>query len=200
MRFNFRLIVAVGILAGIAEAWWSQEQEREAAPEAAGANANAPVLPARAREVKPRPATITAAAPAGITASAKVTQVLTSGAAPADQAQSLLTLFPSLPPATQIEAAHHISNLLPNESYSTWSGYLTNTAAAPEVRNVIYADLMQRPNGIKLPMLLELARAPATGRSPEALALLRHVLGADYGTDWLRWQQGIEARLKSQPD
>jgi hypothetical protein len=202
MRLNFKVLVAVGVIAGIAEAWWSYDPAEESATETAPAPTStaSPVLKARARAAQPRTTVAATAAPGVATWKTKITEVLASANPPGDQAQSLLALFPSLPPAEQFQTAHHISNLLPNDSYASWSTHLTNTAVAPEVRNVIYADLLQRPDAIKLPMLLVLARAPASGRAPEALALLRQALRADYGTDWTRWEQGIEARLKPQPD
>lgn len=202
MRFNFKALVAVGIAIGIAEAWWNYDTSKQLEPDAAPAPAAAPsrVIKARARETQLRPATTAASAPAVATWQSKVSEVLTSATPPADQARSLLTLFPSLPPAGQFEAAHHISNLLPNESYATWSAYLTNTAVSVEVRNVIYADALQRPESVRLPLLLELARTPASGRTSEALALLRQTLREDYGTDWQRWQQSIQARQNAPPN
>lgn len=202
MRFNFKALVAVGIAIGIAEAWWNYDTAKELSPDAppAPATAASPVLKARARETQPRPAATATVTPAVATWQSKVSQVLTSATPPGDQARSLLALFPNLPPAGQFEAAHHISNLLPNESYATWSGYLTNSAISTEVRNVIYADLLQRPEAVKLPLLLELARNPASGHATEALALLRQILREDCGADWQCWQSSILARQNAPPN
>jgi hypothetical protein len=111
-----------------------------------------------------------------------------------------MVLFPDLPPAGQYEAAHHISNLLPDEACPAWAAYLTNAAISVEARNAIYADLLHRPNAIKFPLLLGLARNPAALHSDNATRLLRATLQADYGADWNAWQSNLQAWLSRNPD
>jgi hypothetical protein len=62
----------------------------------------------------------------------------------------LLQLFPTLPEDGQIEAAEHLSNLLPDELYPELGQTLTNATASEEVLDVLMTDVLNRPNGIKL--------------------------------------------------
>ena len=200
MRFKFKWMVAIGLVLGVASIWWElsssrknswgddllpetdpkQVHAREATP-AVGVGANNTIAP-------------------GPTWQNGVSQVFNSRATTADQAKRLLVEFPNLPPAGQFEAAHHISNLLPDDAYGDWAGYLTNVAVSSEARNVIYADLMLRPNSVKLPLLLQLAQSPASPKSAEAAQALRSILREDFGADWPAWSQRIEAWLKANPD
>ncbi|MFO1515061.1 MAG: hypothetical protein U1F83_19500 [Verrucomicrobiota bacterium] len=200
MRFNFKWIVALGLLLGLADAWWehsSSKQDRSSADE----TLTTEPVKARARETTTA-STTSAATTAKPVANWQpgVSDVFGSGASTSEQAKSLLAQFPNLPPAGQFETAHHISNLLPDEAYGTWAGYLTNSAISPEARKVIYADLLHRPNSIKLPMLLQLARSPSAPNSTEAAQLLRATLREDHGSDWSTWSLRIQAWLKANPD
>lgn len=200
MRFNFKWIVAIGLLLGIADAWWEHSASKN---DLLGEDEplDAETVKVRARgSTKPPLTPVASAATAVANWQVGVSDVFGSGASTPEQAKSLLAQFPNLPPAGQYEAAHHISNLLPDDAYGTWAGYLTNSAVAPEARNVIYADLLHRPNSIKLPLLLQLARSPSSPKAAEAGQLLRATLREDYGSDWNTWQLQIQAWLKANPD
>ena len=118
----------------------------------------------------------------------------------ASKAQSLVALFPQLPPAAQPAAAHHIVNLLPDGAYASFATQLTNASAATAVRAVIYADLLHRPNALKLPWLLAMARSSGVGQATEAVALLQATLREDHGTNWDAWSERIGAWLQAHPD
>lgn len=200
MRLNFKWIVAIGLALGLADAWWEHSVSKrdrlgdDAAPDAE-------TVKVRARETaKPVAAAVTPAATPVANWRTGVSDVFGSGMSPTEQAKSLLAQFPNLPPAGQFETAHHISNLLPDEAYGTWAGYLTNSAISSEARKVIYADLLHRPNSIKLPMLLQLARSPAAPDSASAAQLLRATLREDHGSDWSTWSLRIQVWLKANPD
>jgi len=130
----------------------------------------------------------------------QVGEVLASSASSAAKAQALLTLFPQLPAAAQPAAAHHIVNLLPDTSYASFAGNLTNATAAVEVRAAIYADLLQRPNAIKLPWLLAMARSPGVSQAGEAARLLQATLREDHGANWNVWSERIQAWLEAHPE
>jgi hypothetical protein len=199
MRFNFKWIVAIGLLLAVANVWWERSSSRkdywgDDEPFDAGTKK------VHARESTPLVTRTTTATVPAPTWHGTVNQAITSGSSPSDQAKNLLAQFPNLPPAGQFEAAHHISNMLPNDSYGTWAGYLTNAAVSPETQKVIYADLLHRPNSIKLPLLLELARSPTCPQTTDAAQLLRAILREDHGSDWEAWSQRIQAWLKNNPD
>ena len=133
-------------------------------------------------------------------AAGRMSEVLVSSASSSSKAQSLVALFPQLPPAAQPAAAHHIVNLLPDGAYASFATQLTNANAAPAVRAVIYADLLHRPNALKLPWLLAMARSSGVGQATEAVALLQATLREDHGTNWDAWSERIGAWLQAHPD
>lgn len=116
------------------------------------------------------------------------------------KAKELLSVFPRFPEAGQVETAQHIANLLPDGEYASLATYFTNTATPVDVQDVIMADLLGRPNSVKLPVLLEAARNPQHAKATEAKDLLELYLEKDYGTDWDRWQKEVVAWLKANPD
>jgi len=51
------------------------------------------------------------------------------------------------------------------------------------VLDVLMADALNRPNGVKLPLLLEVAQNPDNAKAGEAKDLLELYLDGDYGSD-----------------
>lgn len=129
-----------------------------------------------------------------------IDEVLRGDGEPNDKAKRLLELFPQLPAEAQIEAATHIANLIADADYAPLGRHLVNTNTLPEVQDVILADLLGRPNALKLPWLLEVARTPAHEKAPEAKELLLLYLEKDYGDDWEAWQSNLAQWLKDNPD
>ncbi len=137
---------------------------------------------------------------AAASGSEHVSEVLTSTASSTAKAQALLAMFPQLSATAQTAAAHHIVNLLPDDSYPSFAPHLTNVNASAEVRAIIYADLLQRPNAIKLPWLLVIARSPEVSQAGEAALLLQATLREDHGTNWSVWSERVSAWLQANPD
>ena len=119
---------------------------------------------------------------------------------PNAKAKQLLELLPRFPEAGQVEAAQHIANLIADEDYAPFGAYFTNTNTSVEIQEIILADLLGRPNSIKLPLLLESARLPQHAKAAEAKELLELYLEKDYGEDWELWQKNVEEWLKANPD
>jgi hypothetical protein len=198
MRFNFKWMVAVGLVLGVASIWWERSSRKDVSGEDDLLDADALKVRARGNT----PTTPAGGSPVIVSAPTwqpVISQIINSATPPADQAKNLLAQFPNLPPGGQFEAAHHISNLLPDESYGLWAGYLTNASISVDVRKVIYADLQHRPNWIRLPTLLQVARS-SSSQANDAAQLLRNTLGDDYGNDWNTWSARIQEWLKSNPD
>jgi len=199
MRFNFKWIIAFGLLLGIADVWWEHSASKQDLPGEDEA-LQTETVKVRARETKPTTASVVTATTPVENWQVGVSDAFVSGASTAEQAKNLLVQFPNLPPAGQFVAAHHISNLLPDDAYEPWAGYLTNAAVSPEARNVIYADLLYRPNSIKLPLLLQLARSPSSPQAAAATQVLRATLREDHGSDWNAWQSRVATWLQANPD
>ena len=116
------------------------------------------------------------------------------------KANRLLGMLPSVPESLQEETAQHICNLMPDEAYGALGPLLTNGVAPEAVLDIVMADLVSRPNALKLPLLLQMARAEQHPRSEEARSVLELHLEKDFGTDWAAWENSLQAWLKENPD
>jgi len=130
----------------------------------------------------------------------KVDEILGSAGSDPDKAKQMLEMFPHLPPDGQEEVARHVSNLLPDQDYPSMHPYLTNAALPEEVLDVLLGDVLNRPNSVKLPALLAVARTPQHPKAGEAKDFLELFLEQDYGDDWAKWQGSMEQWLKDNPD
>jgi len=137
---------------------------------------------------------------AAAAATARMSEVLSSSASSSAKAQSLVTVFPQLPATAQPGAANHIVNLLPDSAYPSFATQLTNANASAAVRAVIYADLLHRPNALKLPWLLAMARSAGVAQATEAAASLQATLREDHGTNWDAWSERIGRWLQAHPE
>lgn len=114
------------------------------------------------------------------------------------KASRLLELFPSLPEEGQEACAQHLSNLVSDEYYPFLGSLLTNAALPEAVLDVLMSDVLNRPNAIKLPALLALARDSTHPKAPEARDILELQLDMDYGEDWALWEQRLQQWLQTE--
>ncbi len=196
MRLKTTHLVVLAVLVGAAQAWWTSRHRAQ--PDETEAELEIPPLQVHAREVQPVNTTI---ATVPVTNwSVQLGSVLASSNSTTNQAVSLLAMFPNLPPEGQLQAAQHTSRLLPGEYFGALGIYLTNSATTPAVRRAIFADLLTRPNSIKLPWLIEVAQANIEGESSEAMLLLQSHLRQDYGANWNAWRESAALWLSQNPD
>lgn len=130
----------------------------------------------------------------------KIDGILTAQEEDGQKAKRLLAMFPNLPEDGQVEAAQHISNLLPDEQYSSLAQALTNAAMPEAVLDVLMTDVLNRPNQLKLETLLDVARTPNHPKAEEALDVLEVFVDENYGQDWAAWKNAVEKWLKENPD
>jgi hypothetical protein len=170
-----------------------------------------PARPAPAPAIPPA-STASIPAPAVVPAVPDVTGVLTNweqridGILGDDQtdearkASDLLAIFPNLPEDAQIEAIQHISNLLPDEAYSSLTPMMTNSLTSEHVLEVLLTDALNRPDNLKLPVLLQLARTPDHPKAAEARDILEVYVDDDLGTDWAKWEAAVQNYLRENPE
>jgi hypothetical protein len=130
----------------------------------------------------------------------KIDGVLTAQEDDGQKAKRLLAMFPNLPEDGQVEAAQHISNLLPDEQYASLAQALTNAAMPEAVLDVLMTDVLNRPNQLKLETLLDVARTPNHPKAEEARDVLEVFVDENYGEDWAAWKNAVEKWLKENPD
>jgi hypothetical protein len=95
--------------------------------------------------------------------------------------------------------AQHTSRLLSDAAFAGFGSQLTNAATPAAVRRVVFADLLSRPNSVKLPWLIEVAKSPVDNQSGEALLILKSILREDYGTDWKAWRERVVVWMMENP-
>jgi hypothetical protein len=195
MRINFKYLVVIGLVLATADTFWKMSRRNTATDDDSAAVDYA--LKVRAREANSPSATIPVIAVTNWTV--QLGAVLTAGGSTTNQAITLLAMFPNLPAEGQLEAVQHASRLLPGEYFSALGSQMTNAAVAPTVRRAIFADLLMRPDALKLPWLVEVARASLDGQADEALLLLQSQLREDYGTNWTAWREKVAVWLSLHP-
>ena len=192
-----------------------------ATPSDSGARATSPdpipsLAPAPLAPVTPRPAVSstppppTATPEPGTTATPatglitdweqRIDDVLTAKEDENVKVKRLLEIFPRLPEDGQVEAAQHLSNLLPDEQYPSLANTLTNAHSPEAVLDVLMTDVLNRPNPIKLNTLLDVARTPEHPKAEEAKDILGVFIEEECGDNWACWDAGIKKWLKENPD
>ena len=130
----------------------------------------------------------------------RIDDLLTADGEEDKKAVQMLAMLPNLPEDGQVEAAQHISNLLPDEQYSALAPVLTNAHTAEAVLDVLMTDVLNRPNGVKLNTLLDVARIPGHPKGEEARDVLEVFVDENYGEDWTAWSNAVQKWLKENPD
>ncbi len=173
----------------------------------------APPAPAPARPFQnPNPAAVAArspqpepAAPAAATGliqdwEQRIDTLLTTPGDEAAKGREILAMLPRMPEDGQVEAAQHVSNLLADEDFKLLTPSLTNAALPEAVLDVFITDVLNRPNELKLPALLDVARVPNHPKAEEARDILEVYVDENYGQDWAAWETAVTKWLKENPD
>ncbi len=130
----------------------------------------------------------------------KIDDIVGSDDPDTNKVAKLFALFPKLPPDGQEEAAQHLSNLVDDEEYGPLGDMLKNDKLPEGVLDELLADVLNRPNSLKLPTLLTVASDPNHAKHDEAKDLLELYLGEDYGSDWNSWGQHMTNWMQQNPD
>jgi hypothetical protein len=174
------------------------------APFPQATTAEAPAAPPGMSSSVPSPAVAEATSPPAEVASddpgmweQQVDEILTSDDDTTVKAQKLTELYPKLPEDGQIEAAQHMANLLPDDQFVTSAGPLITNALTPQaVIDVLIGDMLNRPNQLKLPLLLEVAKTPTHPWKDEAKVMLELYVEQDLGDNWGEWEKAVQTWLK----
>lgn len=117
--------------------------------------------------------------------------------------ERLAAVLPGMPLEGQMEAAQHMVNLLSDDRYFTAEAVYFNSAMADPVRRLVFEDFMNRPNTVKLPLLVRTVRETGHPFRTEALDNLQVYIGQDEGEDWTRWDAVVRKTLereRQEPD
>jgi len=130
----------------------------------------------------------------------RLEQILAPEGKESEKAKQLLALFPRAPAEGQAEIAQHLCNLTSDQDYGPLGQYLTNSAMPESVLDVLMMDLLNRPNSVKLPYMLAIARQDQNPKAADAKDLLELFLEENDGNDWAKWQARMDQWLKDNPD
>lgn len=130
----------------------------------------------------------------------KLEEVLRADVDPATLSRLLLDLLPHIPESGQVGAVRYLANVLDDADYEPLAKMFANPATPEEVLEVLMTDLLNRPNGLKLPLLLTVARQSNHPIAGVAKELLELHLGEDFGADWARWETALQDWLAGNPD
>lgn len=126
----------------------------------------------------------------------KIDEALRSNAEPAAIAKVLLQQVPSLPGPGQLESARHIANLIADKDYLSVMPYVRNVQLDPGFQEVIVAESLNRPDAVKLPVLLAAAQTPKHPMAETAKSTLAFLLDANFGEDWGKWETAVKDALQ----
>jgi hypothetical protein len=130
----------------------------------------------------------------------QIDDILGSEADTALKAKQFVALIPQLSAEAQVEAAEHAANLMPDDQYAELGKILVDPKTPETVLDVLLGDLLDRPNTIKLPLLLQVMRTPEHPSRDEAREDLVFYLDEDFGNDWAVWEQKLGVWLKENPE
>jgi hypothetical protein len=128
----------------------------------------------------------------------KIDDALRSNADTAAIAQVLLQQVPSLPGEGQLASARHIVNLMPDKDYLSVLPYVRNTKLDPGFQEVVVSDAFNRPDAVKLPLLLAAAQTPKHPMAEIAKSTLGFLLDANFENDWGKWESAVKEALARQ--
>src|SRR5664280_135801 len=127
----------------------------------------------------------------------KLDEILGSEQDDTNKVKQLFEMFPHLPEEGQTQAAEHLENLVPDDNYSPLGQLLQNSKLSESVLDVLMSDLLNRPNAVKLPMLLQLAQSLDNPKADESKDLMELYLDEE---DPAKWPQKMQEWLKENPD
>jgi hypothetical protein len=127
-----------------------------------------------------------------------INSILMDDAEPRVLSQRLAASLGTLPPEGQLEAAQHMVNLLADEEYVTAENIYFNPAMPVPVRRLVFEDFMNRPNALKLPLLVRTLRDMGNPMRQEAIDNLQVYIGRDEGEDWVRWDAAVRESLEKE--
>jgi hypothetical protein len=122
---------------------------------------------------------------------ARLDEILMRGGEANEKSDALLQVMATSPAESQVEIVPHLLNMTQDDHYDGVAGLLTNAETPSAVSTLLMNDLLNRHNGLKLPMLLAVASNGDHPLKDQAKDMLELFLQADYGTNWDQWGTAV---------
>jgi hypothetical protein len=156
-----------------------------------------PAVTALVREVKTKP--VTKPQPTG-EGKQKMEAILASTASPEAKVQQIRDLLSKLSELEAEQAVQALTHAVKDDSFGFIKPLVVDPTLPEPVRDEFMVDLMNRPNSIRIPLFLEIARNPDHPDHENTYDTLEIFTGMKYGADWNAWEKGIDTWLKENPD
>src|SRR5690606_13989397 len=126
---------------------------------------------------------------------ARINSVLGSQLSDQEKARLLLQTLPHVPGEGQAEVADAALELLPDGAYASVAlPIVLDSHSHGAALSVFFRDLLERPDPVTLPALLQLLAAPEHPFAQSARETLALLLDADHGNDPTTWKTAVEAQ------
>jgi len=112
----------------------------------------------------------------------KLDEILEMEADETTVARRLVAAMRGLPVEAQTEFLEHALNLYEDENFQELQAVYLNAQTSPEVVEVIFDDMLNRPEEVKLPLLAQTMRLPRHPMAEESREILEMYLDLDEGT------------------
>ena len=131
---------------------------------------------------------------------AKMELILGSNGTAEQKIHDLKEMLSTLDEAEAEAAVQDLTSRVRDEGYSFVKSLAVDPTLPEPVRDEFMVDMLNRPNSVKMPLLLEIARNPDHPDHESAFDSLEAFTGLKYGADWNGWEKGIQGWLKENPD
>jgi len=200
-------IAAIVLIGGVGAAVWFSQQQPPApgkpAPVATSPSETKPPirqLPSSSLENRPTPAPPTTPEPAPPTARAtaaieEIDNVLRDQSISTDDAAQRLVKLASdatVPDQIRNDALQHAMNLLPDEGFGSLEEMLKTKATPPELLDLVFHEIHNRPVDVQLPTALLLMQRSGEEVAQQARELLGFHLEQDLGDDPTAWASAVQ--------
>lgn len=102
--------------------------------------------------------------------------------------RELLAVIPKLDPESQADAAQHVANLSDDSLAVEWSEKIVSRQLPDPACEVLFHDMLNRPQAILMPFLASLADSPKSPLHAPSVEILNVIFGTPpVGTSWKMW-------------
>lgn len=130
----------------------------------------------------------------------QIADVANAQRSPADKARAIFAMLPTLPAEALETATRESIERVSNVNYAAVAlPILINPQTNGRVLSVLFEDLLDRPQAIALPALLDVAQNEKHPFAQPAKEDLELLLQTNHGRDWSKWLAAIQQQVLAAP-
>lgn len=128
-----------------------------------------------------------------------VSAAIDSSKDPSHVFHQLIAILKDAPLAAQGVLAKHLTNVASDDDFLAILPYIGDRAMSKQFHTVIATDLLNRPDAIKLPALLQVASSEWHPLHAQCLTFLTALTQENAEDDWAKWKEIVAAKLAPKP-